>query len=104
MRDFRRFGWFARMEPPKRHEGSTVANIFKGGNTYAAFGGLGRDSDWVRNIEAKHGADVTVGLYDFAASHRFLGEEEAAKVIRNYEHRNRFIAPIVRGGFSWLLG
>jgi hypothetical protein len=47
---------------------------------------------------------VTVGLRHFEASHRFLGEEEAVRVIARYERRNRFIAPIVRGGFSWLLG
>jgi len=25
-------------------------------------------------------------------------------VMRGYEHRNRFITPIVHGGLSWLLG
>ena len=35
---------------------------------------------------------------------RFLSEDEATRVIQGYEHRNRFIAPIVRRGFSWLLG
>jgi len=63
-----------------------------------------RDSDWVRNIEAKGGEEITVGAQHFAASHRSLGEEEAVRVIRDYEHRNRFIAPIVRRGFSWLVG
>jgi len=61
-------------------------------------------SDWLLNIEAKHDEEVTVGRQHFAATHRLLGEEEAAKVIRDYEYRNRFIAPIVRRGFSWLLG
>jgi len=55
----------------------------------------GPDSDWLRNIEVKPG---------FVASHRVLGEEEATRVIAGYEHRNRFITPIVRAGFSWLLG
>lgn len=66
--------------------------------------GFGRDSDWVRNIEARPGEEVTVGRRHFAASHRFLDEEEAAGVMRDYERRNRFIAPIVRRGLSWLLG
>ena len=66
--------------------------------------GFGRNSDWVRNIEERQGEEVTVGSQHFAASHRFLGEEEAVEVIRNYEHRNRFIGPIVRKGLSWLLG
>jgi deazaflavin-dependent oxidoreductase (nitroreductase family) len=66
--------------------------------------GFGRDSDWVRNIEAKGGEEVLVGSQQFAAAHRFPGEEEAQRVIRDYEYRNRFIAPILRRGFSWILG
>ncbi len=61
-------------------------------------------SDWVRNIEATPGEEVDFGSHHFAASHRFLDPEEAVGVIQRYEHRNRFIAPIVRAGFSWLLG
>ena len=66
--------------------------------------GFGPDSDWVRNIEARADEQVDVGSQHFSASHRFLGAEEAMGVIQRYEHRNRFIAPIVRAGFSWLLG
>jgi deazaflavin-dependent oxidoreductase (nitroreductase family) len=66
--------------------------------------GFGRNSDWVLNIEAGPGEEVTVGSRHFVASHRFLDEEEGAKVIQGYEHRNWFIAPIVRRGFSWLMG
>jgi deazaflavin-dependent oxidoreductase (nitroreductase family) len=66
--------------------------------------GFGPDCDWVRNIQAHHDAEVTVGRRHFSASYRFLNEEEAAQVIRDYERRNRFIAPVVRRGFSWLLG
>jgi deazaflavin-dependent oxidoreductase (nitroreductase family) len=66
--------------------------------------GFGRDSDWVRNIEATPGEEVTVGTQHFVVTHRFLSEDEATKVIQDYEHRNRFIMPIVRRGFSWLLG
>jgi deazaflavin-dependent oxidoreductase (nitroreductase family) len=66
--------------------------------------GFGRDSDWVLNVEAQPGTKVTVGLQHFIASHRFLAEQEAVRVIQGYEHRNRFITPIVRRGLSWLLG
>ncbi len=66
--------------------------------------GFGPDSDWVRNIQSKPGEEVTVGSQHFIASHRFLGEEEAADVMREYEYRNRFIAPIVHRGLSWILG
>jgi len=66
--------------------------------------GFGRESDWVRNIQAKGGEEVTVGLQHFRASHRFLEEHEAVEVMRHYERRNRFIAPVVRRGLSWILG
>lgn len=59
--------------------------------------GFGRNCDWVRNIEAKGGEEVTVGLRHFRASHRFVEEEEAVEVMRKYEHRTR-------RGLSWLLG
>jgi hypothetical protein len=66
--------------------------------------GFGRDSDWLLNINARSGEEVTVGAERFAASHRFLDEEEAMGVIERYEYRNRFIAPVVCHGFSWLVG
>ncbi len=81
-----------------------VVEYRKDGPEVVVANGFGPDSDWLRNIEAKRGEEVTVGSQHFVASHRFLGEDEAMRVIQGYEHRNRFIAPVVRGGFSWLLG
>jgi deazaflavin-dependent oxidoreductase (nitroreductase family) len=81
-----------------------VVDYRKEGPEVVVVNGFGRDSDWVRNIEARPGEEVTVGGRHFVASHRFLGEEEAMKVIEGYERRNRWMAPIVRRGFSWLLG
>jgi len=81
-----------------------VVEYRKPGPEVVVVNGFGPDSDWLRNIEANPGEEVTVGGQHFAASHRFLGEEEAMRVIQSYERRNRFIAPIVRRGFSWLLG
>jgi deazaflavin-dependent oxidoreductase (nitroreductase family) len=81
-----------------------VVEYRKEGPEVVVVNGFGRDSDWIRNIEAKPGEEVTVGSQHFAASHRILGEEEAARVIQGYERRNRFITPIVRRGLSWLLG
>ncbi len=63
-----------------------------------------RNSDWLRNIEATPDEQVTVGGRRFAATHRFLGEEEAVQVLKRYEYRNRWIAPLVRRGLSWLVG
>ncbi len=44
--------------------------------------GFGPDSDWVRNIEVSPGEEVTIASQHFVASHRFLGEEEAERVIQ----------------------
>ena len=44
--------------------------------------GVGPNSDWLRNIEAKPCAEVTAGSQHFIASHRFLDEEEAMRVIQ----------------------
>lgn len=81
-----------------------VVEYRKEGPEVIVANGFGPDSDWLRNIEATSDEEVTVGSRHFAASHRFLGEDEAMEVMQRYEHRNRFIASVVRAGFSWLLG
>ena len=88
----------------RRHTVLEVVEYRNEGPEIVVANGFGPDSDWVRNIEAKPDEDVNIGSEHFAASHRFLDQEEAATVIRGYEYRNRFIAPIIRVGFSWLLG
>lgn len=53
--------------------------------------GFGPDSDWLRNIQAKSDEEVTVGQRQhFVASHPFLTEDEASRVIERYEYRNRY--------------
>jgi deazaflavin-dependent oxidoreductase (nitroreductase family) len=110
-----RFGWLfghrflllthtGRRTGLRRQTVLEVVEYRKQGPEVVVANGFGRDSDWLLNIEAGPGEEVTIGAQHFAASHRFLGEDEAARVIEGYEHRNRFIAPIVRRGFSWLLG
>jgi hypothetical protein len=66
--------------------------------------GFGRNSNWLRNIETTPDEEVLIGARHFQASHRFLSEEEAANVVRNYELRNQFMAPLVRWVLSRLLG
>ena len=88
----------------RRHTVLEVVEYRKEGPEIVVANGFGPDSDWVRNIQAKPDEDVKIGAEHFFASHRFLDQEEASAVIRRYEYRNRFIAPIVRAGFSWLVG
>jgi deazaflavin-dependent oxidoreductase (nitroreductase family) len=66
--------------------------------------GFGRTSDWLRNIETTPNEEVVIGARHFQASHRFLSEEEAVNVVRNYELRNQFMTPLVRWVLSRLLG
>jgi len=65
---------------------------------------FGRDADWLRNIGATPAAEVVIGTQHFIAAHRFLGDEEAVRVIAGYERSNRFIAPVIRAVLSRLLG
>ncbi|HEY7351340.1 MAG TPA: nitroreductase family deazaflavin-dependent oxidoreductase [Terriglobales bacterium] len=82
-----------------------VVEYRKDGPEVVVANGFGPGSDWVRNIEARpDDVEMTVGSHRFAAKHRFLGEQEAVRVIKDYERRNRFIRPVVRKGFSWLVG
>ncbi|MGH9510812.1 MAG: nitroreductase family deazaflavin-dependent oxidoreductase [Terriglobales bacterium] len=88
----------------RRYTVLEVVEYRKEGPEAVVANGFGPDCDWVRNIQAKPDEEVDVGWQHFAAYHRFLGEDEAMKIIEDYERRNRLIAPIVRAGFSWLAG
>lgn len=74
------------------------------GPEFVVISGFGRNADWLLNIQAKSDPKVVVGSQRFTAAFRLLGKEEAMKVVRNYEHRNRFMALVVRYVLSRLLG
>lgn len=89
----------------KRHQ--TVLEVIEyreDGPEAVVMSGFGRNSDWLRNIETTPNEEVVIGTRHFQASHRFLGEDEAVNVVRDYELRNWFIAPLVRWVLSRLLG
>lgn len=58
--------------------------------------GWGRKANWYRNVLAAGVAEVTIGAERWPARVRALGPAEAAAVLADYEHRNRFMRPIVR--------
>jgi deazaflavin-dependent oxidoreductase (nitroreductase family) len=66
--------------------------------------GLGRRSQWYRNLLAGQGVEVRIGRLRFAPDVRQLGADEAAAVLADYERRNRLLAPLVRAVLSWLGG
>ncbi|HTJ67155.1 MAG TPA: nitroreductase family deazaflavin-dependent oxidoreductase [Actinospica sp.] len=71
---------------------------------YVVVSGLGRGSDWFRNIQAAPAVRVEVGRTGFTPVHRTLEPEEAAAVLADYEQHNRLLAPLVRTALSRLLG
>jgi deazaflavin-dependent oxidoreductase (nitroreductase family) len=89
----------------ERHE--TVLEVMEyreNGPELIVMSAFGRKADWLRNIEAMRYAETTVGSRHFMAAHRILDSDEAVRVVRCYEQRNRFAAPIIRIVLSRLLG
>ena len=65
---------------------------------------FGRNADWLRNIEATPSSEIIIGSQRFIVALRLLDEEEAVRVITDYEKRNRLITPVIRAVLSRLLG
>jgi deazaflavin-dependent oxidoreductase (nitroreductase family) len=65
---------------------------------------FGPNANWLRNIRANPNPEVVIGSQHFAALHRILDQDEAARVLAGYERRNRFAIPIIRAVLSRLLG
>lgn len=66
--------------------------------------GWGRTSDWYRNVEVAGHATVTVGRKTVKADARVLGDEDAVRMIADYERRNRWIRPVIRRVLGNLAG
>ena len=66
--------------------------------------GLGRSSQWYRNLQVHEGIEVAIARERFAPVHRELPISEAEVVLSAYEQRNRFLAPVAHQALSWLVG
>ncbi len=66
--------------------------------------GLGHSADWYRNLQAHPAIEVAISRQRFRPIHRILDEDEAIAVLADYERRNRWVTPIIRGLLSWLIG
>jgi deazaflavin-dependent oxidoreductase (nitroreductase family) len=81
-----------------------VMEYRENGPEVVVMSGFGHGADWLRNIEASPQAEVVIGCDHFAASYCVLSAEEATRVVKAYEQRHRFLAPIVRLVLGRLLG
>jgi deazaflavin-dependent oxidoreductase (nitroreductase family) len=88
-----------------RHQ--TVLEVMgyrKDGPEAIVMSGFGPNADWLLNLEANGEAKVEIGSVRFPASFRILEESEAAEVVKGYEHRNRWAAPVIRMVLTRLIG
>jgi deazaflavin-dependent oxidoreductase (nitroreductase family) len=66
--------------------------------------GWGRTSDWYRNIDVAGHAKITVGRHTTIVEAQILDSGDAAERLADYEHRNRWMRPILRHVLSRLAG
>ena len=66
--------------------------------------GFGRSSDWYRNLRAQEATEVVVGRRRFRPVHRELDEQAAARVLAEYERRNRWLSPVIHRVLGALVG
>ncbi|HEX6443452.1 MAG TPA: nitroreductase family deazaflavin-dependent oxidoreductase [Streptosporangiales bacterium] len=66
--------------------------------------GLGRRTDWYRNIAVRPAVEVAIGRHRFRPEHRELGEDEAVAVMTEYGRRHPLIAPLLPRVLTWLVG
>jgi deazaflavin-dependent oxidoreductase (nitroreductase family) len=66
--------------------------------------GWGSRTDWFRNVAAAGNAEVVIGRRRFPVTRRVLDEDEAGRVLADYERRNRWIIPVVHKVLGALVG
>ena len=66
--------------------------------------GLGRSAQWYRNVCAGNAREIAIDRRRFRPRYRELTPDEASAVLAEYERRNRWVAPVVRGVLSRLVG
>jgi deazaflavin-dependent oxidoreductase (nitroreductase family) len=110
-----RLGWllghrFIRLSHTGRRSGRTyqtvleVLHIDQATEEIVVVAGLGRTTDWLRNLEAGGPSEVALATRRFPAQHRILNTAEAIAVLADYERRNRLIMPVIRRMLTWLTG
>lgn len=81
-----------------------VINFDRSSRRAAVMSGWGRTSDWYRNVEVAGHARITVGRHTMNVDASVLDDQAAARMVADYERRNRLAGPIVRRVLSQLAG
>jgi deazaflavin-dependent oxidoreductase (nitroreductase family) len=62
---------------------------------FMVMAGLGRSTQWYRNLKATPALEVAVGRRRFQPDHRELVQREAERVLTRYESDNRWVTPVL---------
>lgn len=81
-----------------------VVGLDRASGEVMVIAGLGRRTDWYRNIAAHPPVEVAIGRRRFRPEHRELGEDEAVAVMTEYARRHPLIAPLLPRVLTWLVG
>ena len=65
------------------------------------FSGWGPSSDWVRNLRARPALRVEVGREHYTPQHRFLSEDEAVAVARDFVRRHPYRVRVATRILDW---
>jgi deazaflavin-dependent oxidoreductase (nitroreductase family) len=81
-----------------------VVELDPRGPEFFVVSGFGDKADWLQNLRAAGGGEVTVSRWTFPATCREVAADEAAGVFAHYEERNRLAGPLLRAVLSRMLG
>lgn len=107
-------GWllghrFLLLEHHGRHSGrryETVLEVVRWdpGAEVIVVSGWGPRADWYRNLMAGGDVHVTLARHRFHAAFRVVPPDEAVTALAGYEHRNRFVRPVINRTLGYLVG
>lgn len=81
-----------------------VVGLDRASGEVMVIAGLGRRTDWYRNIAVHPPVEVAIGRRRFRPEHRELGEGEAVAVLTGYGRRHPLVAPLLPHLLTWLVG
>jgi deazaflavin-dependent oxidoreductase (nitroreductase family) len=61
----------------------------------------GKDSDWIRNIQAHPALKVQIGRESFTPGQRFLSQDESAAVVAGFQRRHPYRSRLLAAVLGW---